>query len=263
MKILIQCDWDDVPHLDQQTKDDLYKSMPAHEREARSKGFPILGSGLIFPLAQSEVECEPFHIPEHYRRIGGIDFGGFDHPLAAAELAIDPDTDVTYVIRTYRKVGATIAENASALRTWDVPIWAWPHDGKQKERSTGRTTSQLYKDEGLKTLPEHATFPDGGNRVQPGIEMMYKDMFAKKLRIFTSCTEFFTEMRQYHRKAGDIIREDDDVISATRYAYMMKRAARQPPETRRNEPTQQVTRSRRGRLHGQQITHAPVSQIRV
>lgn len=233
-KLLITCEWADVPHISEEDRERFLKSMPEHEREARSKGLPILGSGLIFPISQSAVSCQPFPIPDHFKQIGGMDFGGFDHPFAAAQLAIDPEHKIFYVTRVFRKIFKAeageepISESASVLRKWDKELrWAWPHDGKVRDRNgSGVTLSQLYKDEGLKMLPEHATHKDGSNSTEPGVRMMFQMMFEGRLKIFENCFDFFEEMRQYHRKDGKIVREDDDVISAVRYAIMMSRYAR-------------------------------------
>ena len=47
----------------------------------RSKGIPMIGSGLVFPIDEDTLACEPFIIPNHYARIAAIDFG-YDHPTA-------------------------------------------------------------------------------------------------------------------------------------------------------------------------------------
>ena len=48
----------DVDHYTDAEKQQIVESYPAHEREARSKGIPILGSGRIFPVAQEKIEIE-------------------------------------------------------------------------------------------------------------------------------------------------------------------------------------------------------------
>jgi len=42
-------------------------------------------------------------------------------------------------------------------------------------------------------------------------------------------TEWFEEFRLYHRKDGKVVKEMDDLMSATRYALMMIRFADTPP----------------------------------
>jgi phage terminase large subunit-like protein len=47
-KIVITATWDDVPHLTQAAKDELFASIPSYQRDARTKGIPQLGSGAIY-----------------------------------------------------------------------------------------------------------------------------------------------------------------------------------------------------------------------
>jgi phage terminase large subunit-like protein len=108
---------DDVEHYSAEEKAKIMASYPAHEREARTKGVPSMGSGRIFPIAEELITCERREIPKHWPRIGGCDFG-WDHPFAAVELAWDRDEDVVYVIKTYRVREATPVVHAGALRSW-------------------------------------------------------------------------------------------------------------------------------------------------
>ncbi len=47
-----------------------------------------------------------------------------------------------------------------------------------------------------------------------------------RFKVFATAGDWFEEFRLYHRKDGRIVKERDDVISASRYALMMKRFAR-------------------------------------
>ncbi|WP_459179133.1 phage terminase large subunit family protein, partial [Sinorhizobium meliloti] len=79
---------------------------------------------------------------------------------------------------------------------------------------------------GLALLPERATFDDGTNGVEAGLSDMLQRMQSGRWKVFSTCTEWFEEFRLYHRKDGRIVKERDDLISASRYALMMKRHAR-------------------------------------
>jgi hypothetical protein len=46
-----------------------------------------------------------------------------------------------------------------------------------------------------------------------------------KFKVFSHLAEWFEEFRMYHRKDGKIVKESDDLMAATRYAYMMRRHA--------------------------------------
>ena len=221
MPYLVTATWDDVPHLTEKQKSDLWASIPAHERDARSKGIPTLGSGLIFPVAEEDIVVEPFALPRHWPQIGGMDFG-YDHPFAAVKLAHDRDNDVVYVAAEYRKSQATPVIHAAALKPWGAWLpWAWPHDGLRKDKdASGKEYSALYREQGLAMLAEKATFEDGGNGVEAGLIEMLDRMQTGRWKVFSTCRAWLEERRLYHRRDGVVVKERDDALSASRYAFM-------------------------------------------
>lgn len=226
---------EDAEHYTEKERQDIINSYPAHEREARTKGVPALGSGRIFPIEEERITVEPFSIPDHWPQIGGLDFG-WDHPTAAGCLAWDRDADVIYVTKGYRQRQATPVIHAAAIKPWGVWLpWSWPHDGNN-DTAAGENLATQYKNQGLNMLHERATFEDGSNSVEAGLMEMLDRMQTGRFKVFSTIGEFFEEFRLYHRKDGKVVKERDDLISAIRYALMMKRFA----EIRRNNagPTQ-------------------------
>lgn len=227
--------WDDVPHLSAKDKADILKDTPEYLRDARSKGVPVLGSGLVFTVAEESIKVQPFPIPPHFRRIGGLDFG-WDHPQAAAELAWDVDNDVIYVTREARARQKTPAEFCPQLRIWGAinpskPMgeqwlpWAWPHDGLQHDKRGGKQLAESYRAEGLLLTPEHATWPDGGFGFEAGITDMLTRMQQGRWKVFSTCPLWFEEFRNYHREDGEVVKVMDDILSASRVARMQLRSA--------------------------------------
>ncbi|WP_419195814.1 terminase large subunit domain-containing protein [Ensifer adhaerens] len=217
---------DDAEHYTPEERAKIVASYPAHEKEARTKGVPTLGSGRIFPVTEEQIRVEPFEIPRHWVQIGGLDFG-WDHPFAAALCAWDRDADVFYVTRSYREREATPIIHAASLKPWGAWLpWAWPHDGLQHDKGSGEQLAAQYRGQGLVMLPERATFDDGTNGVEAGISDMLQRMQTGRFKVFSTVGDWFEEFRLYHRKDGRIVKERDDVISASRYALMMKRFAR-------------------------------------
>lgn len=216
---------DDALHIPAEERARIIASYPAHEREARVKGIPTLGSGRIFPVAEEKLMVEPIPIPRHWPRICGIDFG-WDHPTAAVELAWDRDGDVIVVTKCYRQREATPILHAAALKAWGTWLpWAWPHDGLQHDKGSGDQLAELYRKQGLNMLGERATFEDGTNGVEAGLMDMLDRMQTGRFKVFANLTDWFEEFRLYHRKDGKVVKEADDLMSATRYALMMKRHA--------------------------------------
>ncbi len=217
---------EDAEHYTPEERAAIIESYPEHEREARAKGIPVLGSGRIFPITQERIQCEAINIPDFWPQIGGLDFG-WDHPTAAVRLAWDRDNDIVYVTNAYKQKAETPIVHAASLRVWgDELPWAWPHDGYQHDKGSGIELRRQYQDQGLKMLHEHATFEDGGNGVEAGIMGMYDRMRTGRLKVFSHLNDWFSEFLLYHRKDGKVIKEFDDLMAATRYGIMMLRFAR-------------------------------------
>lgn len=224
---------DDVDHYSAAEKAAIIASYPAHEREARAKGIPTMGSGRVFPIAEEVIKVDPMPIPRHWAQINGLDFG-VDHPFAASRLAWDRDSDCLYVTHTYRQRGEHVngtwtgspAYHAPAVKGWGAWIpCAWPHDGLEQDRQSGEELAEIYRSHGLNMLPERATHEEGGNGVEAGLSEMLDRMQTNRFKVFANNAEWFDEFRLYHRKDGKIVKLIDDLMSATRYAVMMRRFA--------------------------------------
>jgi phage terminase large subunit-like protein len=225
---------DDVLHYTQEQKQRIIESYPIHEREARTKGVPIMGSGRVFPVSEEQITTDPFEIPEYWAKLGGMDFG-WDHPFAAIEMVHDREEDVVYVTKCFRAKEQTPVLHASALRHWGPIPWAWPHDGYQHDKGSGKSLADQYRSEGLDMYHENARFPDGGFGVEAGISLMLTRMQTGRFKVFKHLNEWFEEFRLYHRKDGMIVKERDDLMAATRYALMMLRIATAVQELPRQE----------------------------
>ena len=216
----------DVGHFSKEDADAIMASYPAYERDARTKGIPTMGSGRVFPIDEEFIKVDPFEIPQHWPQLGGIDFG-WDHPSAGARIAWDRDADCIYVVACHRAREQTPAMFAAAVRPWgDWLPWAWPHDGLQHDKGSGEQLAQQYRAQKLNMLPERATFDDGSNGLEAGVLEMFDRMQTGRLKVFSHLNDWFEEFRMYHRKEGLIVKVNDDLLSATRYAMMMRRMAK-------------------------------------
>lgn len=220
----------DAKHISEEERERIIADYPEHERDARASGIPILGSGRIFPFADSKILIPPFPIPLHWPQLGGLDFG-YDHPFGAVRLAWDRDNDTIYVTREYRERQKTPKAHVQVIgeeASWGSNLrWAWPHDGEATEKGSGEALKVQYATAGLSMLAEHATLPDGSNSVEAAVMEMVERMNDGRWRVFDGlCPLWMEEFRLYHRDNGKIVKEMDDLISASRYACMMIRHAR-------------------------------------
>lgn len=238
----ITIDWDNAPHLDETAKAKLYERYSIHERKTRTKGIPMMGTSAVYPIEPEQILIEPFQLPDYFRRIAGCDFG-IDHPAAGVWLAHDADTDTIYLYDCYRMRGELPAYHAQSFKArgdW-IPI-AWPHDGMQRDKGSGEPLANQYRDRGANMLAEHATWPADRNvkllSRETGNQEVLERMRTNRFKVFNipSCLEFIDEIQTLIRKDGQIIAEDDDIESATRYAIMMLRFAISDSEHGRKRP---------------------------
>lgn len=215
----------DALHIPPDERQRIIDGYPAHEREARVNGTPMLGSGRVFPIPESSIIEDPFAIPHYWPRICGVDFG-WDHPTAAVWLAWDRDADTVHIYDCYRVREATPIIHAAAIKArgdW-IPC-AWPHDGLQHDKGSGAPLAEIYRLQGVKMLEDHAEFSEGGRSVEAGVLDMFDRMQTSRLKIFSHLGDWLEEFRVYHRKDGRIVAKGDDLMAATRYAHMMLRHA--------------------------------------
>lgn len=223
---------EEAPHYSPERRAQIIASYQPHEVEARTQGKPGLGQGRVFPYARSEISWKPVRLPNHTRWITGLDFG-WDHPTAAVELGYDIETDIIYVTKCYRDSKKVPALHSAAIRGqgFKGPV-AWPHDGLQHDKGSGERIATLYRKQGLRMLPEMATFPDGSNGLEAGVTEMAERMQTGRWRVAEHLVDWWEEYELYHREpAGalglsQIVKIRDDLLSASRYGMMMMRFAR-------------------------------------
>ncbi len=226
----------DAGHFTKEQADAEVARYPAHERDARAHGVPMMGEGRVFLTGEEMLKTpRPDNIPQFWAKIWGIDFGGSStssHAFAAALMAWDRETDILYLLRCLRLKNQTKIQHVPAIRkiAANVPV-AWPHDGHEKR--DGQTIAEQYKTPlpgmlGLAMLPQHATWPDGGFSTEAAVAEL-DDRCATGRFLVMDVPEnavFFEEYRQYHRERGLLVKIDDDVLSAVFKGLMMKRYAK-------------------------------------
>lgn len=225
-QVVINAGWDDAPHLTEDVKRTLLESFPPHQRDMRTKGIPMLGHGRIYDLSEDYVVIDPFEIPEHWMVIDGMDFG-WDHPQSQVQLAIDMDKNDFYLTHSWKQSRVSPNEAWGATNKWSkgVPT-AWPMDGLQTEKGSGKQQKAYYGEAGFEMLGVHATWPDGSNGVEAGLFEILDLMRKGKFKIFRGNRDLINEFLQYHRDdKGKIVKTGDDLLDAMRYAYMMRRFA--------------------------------------
>lgn len=205
--------WDDAPHLSEKTKQELFDSLPPHQRDARSKGVPSLGSGAIYPVPESEIVIDPFEIPPHWPRVYGMDVGW--NRTAAVWGAKDRESGTLYLYAEHYYAHSEPSDNARAIRgrgEW-IPGVIDPAARGRGQRD-GVQLIQDYRDLGLDVTPAI-------NARESGIYDVWTALISGKLKVFKSLAAWLAEYRQYRRdEKGQIVKEKDHLMDATRYLVM-------------------------------------------
>jgi hypothetical protein len=212
-KHLTMAGWDDVPHLDEKTKTELYASIPPYQRDARSKGIPQLGSGAIYPVPESEIVCNPFEIPKYWPRCYALDVGW--NRTAAIWGAWNQDDDTVYLYAEHYRAQAEPAIHAAAIRAkgkW-IPGVIDPAS-RGRTQNDGTKLIEQYVDLGLLIAPAQ-------NAVEAGLYQVWERLSGGRLFIFKSLQNWLMEFRIYRRdENGKIVKQNDHLMDATRYLIM-------------------------------------------
>ena len=228
------CTWEDVPHLDAQTKRELWASTPPHLRQARAEGIPSLGAGAIYPIPLESVSVEPFAIPAWWPRLYAMDVGW--NVTAALWLTYDPETRVRYAYAEYKRAQAEPLIHARAIKArgaW-VPGVVDPAADRWRSRQDGeKLFGQYTESEAAGGLGLRLSLAD--NAVEAGIHQIWTDLSTGQLKLFATLVQTREEYRVYRRdEKGKIVKEFDDLMDCLRYGAMAPDSAfgKRPVDTR-------------------------------
>jgi hypothetical protein len=213
-------------HLGAAAKADLLKEIPPYQRDARSKGIPMLGSGAIYPVPESDFVIAPFPIPDHYPRAFGFDVGW--NRSAAVWGARDRDTDTVYLYAEHYAGRVEPAIHAAAIRAkgdW-IPGVIDPA-AAGRSQVDGTQLLQNYVDLGL-------DLDKAENSVEAGLEIVWTRLVSSRLKVFSSLVSWLWEFRKYRRDdKGHVLKKDDHEMDATRYLLQPNGIARMKTRVRK------------------------------
>jgi terminase large subunit-like protein len=246
-RTFVQMGIDDVPptgHIKPDERARIIAGYPEHERDARSKGEPMLGSGKIYQTPEAEIIEDarpPSELPRYWRWGAGMDIG-IDHPWAYTLMVWDTDQDVIHIVAELRVSGQNPGQHFALIRGLEQRLFgrhmnfptAWPADAGTRDKGSGAPVKNLYRQYGLRMMTEHATLPNVKGPAATSLEGGVKEIDLReqngKWKVARSCVLYLEERRLYHRKDGEIVKLRDDVLAAARYGYMMRRNFKPFPE---------------------------------
>jgi len=222
-RFLVTADWDNnAPHLTPEAKRDLIASIPAYQRDARTKGIPQLGAGVIYPILEEDILVDAFAIPKHWPRGYGLDVGW--KKTAALWRAKDPDTHISYLYDEYYRGEADPTIHGAAIRRrgkW-IPGRIDPA-ARGRSQIDGKKLLRLYRE----AIYEDTIHDEGDNHllglarnaVESGIYDVLMALNTGTLKVMRHrCPNWLAERRLYRRnEKGEIIKNNDHAQDAGRY----------------------------------------------
>lgn len=208
-KFMCTATWDDVLHLDEKTKKELWDSIPPHERQARAKGIPTIGVGKIYPVDVESLLIDPFELPKHWPKGYGMDVGW--NRTACVFGALDRDSDVLYLFSEHYMGQAEPAVHASSIRARGEIVGFIDPASRGRSQHDGSQLIELYRTEGLQ-------LQIADNAVEAGIYDVYQRMTSGRLKIFRTLVNLQKELGVYHRdEHGKVVKTNDHLCDALRY----------------------------------------------
>lgn len=216
-KFYLQASWDDNPHLTKTERQVILDSLKSHEREAREKGIPSLGLGLVYPVPEGNVFITPFEIPDYWPRVYGIDFGWNPSPTAVLFGAYDRDNDILYLYGEYTNKELTPEQHATYLLQRGCAWMPGVYDpaGRISGQKDGENLVTLYRRAGMRYLTK------ANNSKELGIQKTLQRLQNGQLKIFDNLVQTRSEYTTYARDEGGIPHKyNDHLMDCMRYLVM-------------------------------------------
>ena len=226
--------WAESPHLSEDAKASLLGSIPAWQRDARSKGIPQLGEGAIWTVGEDQFVVPPIRggIPSTWPRVYALDVGV--RVTAAVWMARDPDTGVHYVYMDYDREDAPYSIHAAEIKSkgeWIAGCVDPAAD--QRTIADGERTIDNYRRAGL-------ILTEAENSVNSGIDDTLDALISGKLKVIETCQKLIRQMRTYRRERKNeivrVVKKNDHLCDCLRYVWVtgrnMMKVKPQKQETR-------------------------------
>lgn len=210
---VVNCTWDDVPHLSAEEKARQIARTPPHILDAKSKGIPVVGSGAIYPVPESDIVVDPFKIPAWWPKCFAMDVGW--NRTAALWGALDRESDTLYLYSEYYRGQAEPSVHADAIKargSW-IPGVIDPAS-RGRNQKDGSQLYNMYQDLGL-------DISKSKNAVEAGIYEVWQRLSTGRIKVFANLKSVLTEFRMYQRdENGKILKKDDHLMDCLRYLIL-------------------------------------------
>lgn len=208
-RAIINCTWDDVPHLTEKWKRDALANVPSYMRDTVSKGIPTIGIGAVYPIPEEMFKIDPFKIPDHWPRAFGFD-GGW-HNTAATWGAFDRDSATWYLYDEHKAGELLIPVHAAAIKSRGAWI-PGVGDVRLSNIKDGEELLEEYIENGLPIIPAYKQ----GKEAR--VEKVRQGLMTGKIKVFSTMRKWLEEYRMYHYDDNGLIKKQNDhLMDATQH----------------------------------------------
>ena len=160
--------------------------------------------GLVYPNFVDWF-CEPFPIPQSWRRATGTDFGRRD-PTAHLVAALDPINKIIYV---YDEIEESLedypidymADKIKQCDDFPESLLAFPNQcdprGRNRDQVSGKSWIDAYRAHGIIFQPAQDC---EGDSLAPTINKVYTYAKHGRLKIFNTCKKTYNSLSRYKYK---------------------------------------------------------------
>jgi phage terminase large subunit-like protein len=212
--------WKDIPYsvLGKERREQLMATYMPHEVKARTEGIPSVGSGMVYPVEQSEFLVKPFEIPEFWPKAFALD-PGYSGKTAGLWAAWDQDSDTIYLYSEYYQGMAQPPTHADAIRrrgSW-IPCIIDPAGANMED---GKRVKKTYVDL-FHAINDEWPVHDAIKSITAGVFEVYTRLSSGRMKVFNTLHNWVNEFVQYHKDdEGRIVKTPCHLLDDTRYLAM-------------------------------------------
>lgn len=216
-KYIVRIEMDEVPHMSEEDKRMYLNESEPHQLEARTKGFPALGSGRIYPIPEDDILVDSFSIPKNWPRAFAWDFGW--HLSAGLWGAKDPNTGIIYLYAEYYKGQLPLDMHVAAIKEmgfW-IPGIADPSGGGRNEN--GQAQADLYMEKGIdfRSVENSKLLNDSAS----GITRVFNKLQTGQVKVMKHLRNWRNEFRLFRYDEKDPNKparnQKDHLMDSTKY----------------------------------------------
>lgn len=171
------------------------------------EGMRVMDGGTVYAAAEADIIVKPFDLPKHWPRVYALDIDGAR--ASGLWAAYEREGDTLYVYAEVTTGRAELSAIADTIRTRGLWIpGLFDHLGRKRTKAEGlRIVDAL-----LELRLDIFTAPADP---EAAIAEIARRLTTKRLKVFSTCTEWLAQYRAYRRnKDGDLVEESDGLMRA-------------------------------------------------